>query len=219
MQLEAESVLEYIVDNTVGVDATASRLAARYRLSGKLGEGAFSQVWRGQRLGGGEPCALKCIGLESLDDDDEALEMLANEVAALRAAAQGLGAAQRRHVLGLREVVRTSEEVCLVVDLVAGSELFELIERHGALPEPMVRHLVRQLLGALAALHGLGICHRDIKCENAMVTGLHSAASATLVLIDFGYAAVTKASPPTLTGDHAEGSVGGEGVGVGGHAP
>ena len=56
-----------------------------------------------------------------------------------------------------------------MVDLVAGSELFELIERHGALPEPMVRHLVRQLLGALAALHGLGICHRDIKCENAMV--------------------------------------------------
>ena len=57
MQLEAESVLEYIVDNTVGVDATASSLAARYDLSGKLGEGAFSQVWRGQRLGGGEPCA------------------------------------------------------------------------------------------------------------------------------------------------------------------
>ena len=123
--MEAESVLEYIVDNTVGVDATASSLAARYELSGKLGEGAFSQVWRGQRLGGGEPCALKCIGLESLDDDDEALEMLANEVEALRAAAQGLGAAQRRHVLGLREVVRTSEEVCLVVDLVAGSEFLK----------------------------------------------------------------------------------------------
>ena len=73
MQLEAESVLEYIVDNTVGMDATASSLAARYDLSGKLGEGAFSQVWRGQRLGGGEPCALKCIGLESLDDDDGVL--------------------------------------------------------------------------------------------------------------------------------------------------
>ena len=51
-------------------------------------------------------------------------------------------------------MVRTAEDVCLAVDLVAGSELFELIERHGPLPDPMVRHLVRQLLGALAALHG-----------------------------------------------------------------
>ena len=40
-------------------------------------------------------------------------------------------------------MVRTAEEVCLVVELVPGRELFELIERHGALPDPMVRHLVR----------------------------------------------------------------------------
>ena len=98
--MQADGVLEYIVDHTVGVDVTASSLASRYDVSGKLGEGAFSQVWRGQRVGGGDACALKCIGLESLDDDDEALEMLANEVAALRAAALGLGAEQRRHVLG-----------------------------------------------------------------------------------------------------------------------
>ena len=39
-------------------------------------------------------------------------------------------------------MVRTAEEVCLVVELVPGRVLFELIERHGALPDPMVRHLV-----------------------------------------------------------------------------
>ena len=101
--MQADGVLEYIVDHAVGVDVTASSLASRYDVSVKLGEGAFSQVWRGQRRdggGGGDECALKCIGLESLDDDDEALEMLANEVAALRAAALGLGEEQRRHVLG-----------------------------------------------------------------------------------------------------------------------
>ena len=102
-RMQADGVLEYIVDHAVGVDVTASSLASRYDVSVKLGEGAFSQVWRGQRRdggGGGDACALKCIGLESLDDDDEALEMLANEVAALRAAALGLGEEQRRHVLG-----------------------------------------------------------------------------------------------------------------------
>ena len=101
--MQADGVLEYIVDHAVGVDVTASSLASRYDVSVKLGEGAFSQVWRGQRRdggGGSDACALKCIGLESLDDDDEALEMLANEVAALRAAALGLGEEQRRHVLG-----------------------------------------------------------------------------------------------------------------------
>eukprot|EP00964_Phaeocystis_antarctica_P089356 scaffold57019_cov69-Phaeocystis_antarctica.AAC.1 len=98
--MQADGVLEYIVDHAVGVDVTASSLASRYDVSVKLGEGAFSQVWRGQRRdggGGGDECALKCIGLESLDDDDEALEMLANEVAALRAAASGLGEEQRKH--------------------------------------------------------------------------------------------------------------------------
>ena len=45
-------------------------------------------------------------------------------------------------------------------------------------PTPnQVRHLVRQLLGALAALHGLGICHRDIKCARSAAT-MHAATAA-----------------------------------------
>ncbi|KAI8805839.1 kinase-like domain-containing protein [Cladochytrium replicatum] len=63
-------------------------------------------------------------------------------------------------------------------------DLFECIEQHTRFPEPLARHIFRQIVRALAHLHSLSIVHRDIKDENILVD-----ASYNVKLIDFGSAA------------------------------
>ncbi|EOD40498.1 hypothetical protein EMIHUDRAFT_54250, partial [Emiliania huxleyi CCMP1516] len=101
-------------------------------------------------------------------------------------------------VVRLREVLGTPSSVYLVLDRVAGVELFTLVERHGALPEPFVAPLMAQLCHALAALHSIGVVHCDVKPENLIISHYpaegreadgESSLPPQLTLIDFGYAA------------------------------
>ena len=155
-----DETLGFLVDFLC--DETVSRLSERYVLGDVLGEGRFSQVRKGKPAqgaaaapGAGEwPLALKGMALAELDDDDEALQMLEAEVGALRRAASC--EELRQHVVRLHQVVRTNDTIYLALDLVPGLELFLLVEKHGALPEPYVRTLMAQLMRALAMLHGLG---------------------------------------------------------------
>jgi len=52
---------------------------------------------------------------------------------------------------------------------------------------------VHQLLGGLAALHGAGVLHRDIKLENCLIT--QEGGREVLKLVDLGLAKVTRAGP------------------------
>jgi len=174
---------------------TLQDLADRYVLGSLLGEGRFSKVWSATPstsdavvASSTTPVALKEIALDVLEDDEEAFEMLEAEVAALRHASTHDSLGER--VVKLHEVVKTDEYIFLVLDRVPGDELFNVIDERGHLPLPTVHSIMRQLLSALTALHGLGIVHRDIKPENLMVDGLDDLASLRLTLIDFGYADV-----------------------------
>lgn len=52
------------------------------------------------------------------------------------------------------------------------------------MPEPVAAHLFRQFLLGLHAIHEKGICHRDVKCENILLTSDN-----VLKIADFGYCA------------------------------
>jgi len=169
------------------VNATVKKPDELYNMGEVIGEGRFSKVYEGVGTSGehaGMKIALKEIDIGTLEEDEEALDMLEAEVLALRRAE---GAA---NVVRLHAVIAASEAIFLAMERVPGRELFELVEERGALGGVLVRELMRQLLAALAALATLGVVHRDVKPENLMITDGSGATPARLTLIDFGYAAL-----------------------------
>ncbi|MBL8953061.1 MAG: serine/threonine protein kinase [Myxococcaceae bacterium] len=71
----------------------------------------------------------------------------------------------------------------LVMELLEGDDLQKLLKRHGRMPPARVLELLRPVLQALAAAHGRGIVHRDVKAGNIFVTK-----QGAVKLLDFGIA-------------------------------
>jgi serine/threonine-protein kinase len=144
----------------------------RYRVVGERGRGGMGTVYEVERLGDGRRLALK----------------LTHEVtgpAMARLAREALIASRVDHpnLVGVVDVDVTAGFLYVVMELVDGTSLKALRDRHGdaawALP------LLAQIAAGLAALHRSGVVHRDLKPGNLLLT--EGAGGRPLVKItDFG---------------------------------
>ena len=62
------------------------------------------------------------------------------------------------HIIGCRGLYVGSEDLAIVLDLMAGGDCQQLLKRHGALAEPVVHTIMEQLFSALACVHGTREC-------------------------------------------------------------
>ncbi|KOO34765.1 calcium calmodulin-dependent protein kinase type 1d, partial [Chrysochromulina tobinii] len=172
---------------------TASDISTLFAVQDVIGEGRFSKVYAAEK--NGQVFALKELDMSSLEEDEDALEMLTAEVLALRRAGHA------PHIVRLHDVIASSDAIWLAMERVPGCELFHLVEQRGALESSFVSHLMQQLLTALTTLAELGVVHRDVKPENIMVSE-EETERPHLTLIDFGYAALLGGgdAPTELTG-------------------
>lgn len=71
--------------------------------------------------------------------------------------------------------------------LCSGGHLAQLLGRspNMYLTEEKAKRIIRQVASAVAHLHSLGICHRDIKLQNILLEGADDAFP-QIKLIDFG---------------------------------
>jgi len=84
------------------------------------------------------------------------------------------------------------------MEYLPGLNLEEIVGRHGPLPPARVAFLLRQLCGALAEAHGVGLIHRDIKPGNVIVCtrgGRHDVAK----LLDFGLVRIATTDPSAVS--------------------
>ena len=84
------------------------------------------------------------------------------------------------------------------MEYVDGGELFDQICQHGAYDQETAKSLMRQLSQALAFLHSRGICHRDLKLENILVTSPDEQGNIYVKIADFGLAYFEKAARRSL---------------------
>lgn len=144
-----------------------------------LGVGSFGAVSRATCRQTGQVVAIKKLPKESTSD-----AAVQRELQALLAIRQAGG---HPSLTALREhfVDPDHDSYYLVMDLVAGGELFDALCRNGPLSEADAARFTRQVASALNFLHSLGLVHADLKPENCMLSQ-PDAQSASLKLVDFG---------------------------------
>ncbi len=168
--------------------APGTVLAERYRIVGLLGRGGMGEVYRAEDLKLGETVALKLLPAE-LTLDGAALARFHKEVKVARRITHP-------NVCRMYDIGETGGLHFLSMEYVDGEDLGSLLHRIGRLPQDKAVAFARQLCAGLAAAHGKGILHRDLKPGNVMIDG-HGRAR----IMDFGLAG--------LAGDFQEGEVAG----------
>src|SRR4051794_3043960 len=145
-------------------------------------------VWRGRDEVLRRTVALKKIGVAPGGITPDAL----------RAEREAKLAAKLNHanVVAVFDLVQESVDgqnrQWLVMEYVEGTDLAELIRQRGPLGPDEAAPILAQTASALAAAHGAGIVHRDVKPSNILV-----APDGQVKLSDFGIARTS--SDPSLT--------------------
>jgi tRNA A-37 threonylcarbamoyl transferase component Bud32 len=165
-------------------------LDSRFEVGEILARGGFAHVMSGYDRGQQQRCAIKVFRRE-MRDKAWVQRRFEQEVTALQ---------QIRHtnvVPIYAKGIAPSGSPYLVMEFIEGRNLRAVLEA-GALPPARVARLLRQLAGALDAIHSKNIWHRDVKPENIMIRN-EGAPNEEPVLIDFSIA-IVKDADETLHG-------------------
>jgi hypothetical protein len=157
----------------------------RYELEGRLGAGGMGTVYLG-RSPGGRPAAIKVLKGDD-QSHPEARIRFRREAEILRTVRNAFTAA-------LIDCELEQPPFWLATEYIPGPTLAKTITQDGALPPEQCFRLMAALAEGLADIHAHGICHRDLKPQNVIMSPTGPQ------LIDFGIARELAPTGLTQTG-------------------
>jgi eukaryotic-like serine/threonine-protein kinase len=164
--------------HTIRREEFKARQFGQYALKELLGSGGMGEVYRAEHDLLKRPCAIKLIRPGAQIDT----------VSIARFEREACATAQLTHpsTIEVYDYGKTKEGVFYyVMELLHGMSLQDMVAVTGPMPAARAVYFLRQVAGALAEAHMLGISHRDIKPANifaARIAGQTDVAK----LLDFG---------------------------------
>ncbi|MFD0638682.1 serine/threonine-protein kinase [Catenulispora yoronensis] len=156
-------------------------LNGRYELRRRIGGGSMGEVWRGRDLVLGRTVAVKIVLPALLDTPTFRARFVAE--------ARVMAMMDHPGIVGVFDYgyaetddPDTPGAAFLVMEFIEGESLDKVLARTGPLEPRFALKVLASLLDALAAVHRVGVVHRDVKPANVMLT------SGGVVLADFGIA-------------------------------
>ncbi|THH20132.1 hypothetical protein EW146_g1140 [Bondarzewia mesenterica] len=132
----------------------------RFKLIDKMGDGAFSNVYKAVDLTSGKKVAVKVVRKYELTTSQRA--NILKEVQIMRTISHP-------SIVKLLSFSENAEHYFLVLELLEGGELFHQIVKLTYFSENLARHVILQVAHGIRYLHEeRGVVHRDIKPENLL---------------------------------------------------
>jgi serine/threonine-protein kinase len=150
-------------------------LGGRYRLDHLLGQGGMGAVWAGHDTILNRPVAVKMLR----DDLGPGTKLQRDR---LLAEARAAAAVRHPNLVSTFDAVTDDGTFALVMERLPGPSLADRLA-DGPLNAAEARTLALDVLGGLAAVHGAGLVHRDVKPANVL-----RSADGRWMLVDFGVA-------------------------------
>ncbi|KAF7687438.1 death-associated protein kinase 1 [Silurus meridionalis] len=153
-----------------------------YEIGDELGSGQFAVVRKCRKRNTGYEYAAKFIKKRRSKSSRRGVskEDIEREVSILKQI-------QHPNVITLHNVFENKNEVILILELVAGGELFDFLAEKESLSEEEATEFLKQILDGVNYLHSKHIAHFDLKPENIMLLN-RSMPHPRIKLIDFGLA-------------------------------
>lgn len=166
----------------------------------KLGQGAFGTVYRATEVSNGtnnnRRVALKRLDKQALLGRDP------NNVYVVQREVQLHVRLRHDHICPLWGYFSTPTSLYMVLEEAPGGDLYHYIQHHygGSLSVKDARHVLVQVVDALAYLQAYSVAHRDVKLENLLVYPNDVNERIRIKLTDFGAAVRTTTRRRTLCG-------------------
>lgn len=154
-------------------------LPGRFEIVRELARGSFGSVYVAKQLSVGRDVAVKVLH-GSVAPGSELGRLFVHEI-------QSVGRLDHPNIVRIYQADITSGgSLFYAMELLAGHDLQQLLERDGVMEQTRAVALVRQLASALGAAHEIELVHADVKPANAIV--VPGKPDERLVLVDFGLA-------------------------------
>lgn len=163
-------------------------LSGEFEVDSELARGGMSVIYKARDVTLARSVALKVLPPE--------LGLTVRAVERFQREARMAAELEHPNIVPVYRVGHVGDVLFIAMKYVEGRSLDAVVAEQGAVPVPVVLHVLRAALRALAYAHDRGIVHRDVKTANLLVdTG------GRVLVSDFGVA--LRASDVTLTQDGA----------------
>lgn len=137
-----------------------------FQILSKLGEGAYSVVYKVKRLTDGKEYALKRVKLLNLNEKEK--ENALNEI-------RILASIRNPNVIGYKEAFweNKSNSLCIIMEYANDGDIYQKITYHKKkgvyVDEKEIWNVLIQMIRGMKSLHDLNIYHRDLKSANVFI--------------------------------------------------
>ncbi|KAF6209491.1 hypothetical protein GE061_015238 [Apolygus lucorum] len=148
-----------------------------YKLGKTIGEGSYCKVriaYKASELGYNHRLACKIVNKKKASRDF-VTKFLPREVSIVRVI-------RHPHIVTVFNIIELDDQVYMFMDLCERGDLLDHIRTKGAFTETKAKHFFRQLVDAVGYLHAREIAHRDLKCENILLSNRDN-----VKIADFGF--------------------------------
>ncbi|XP_015595959.1 testis-specific serine/threonine-protein kinase 1-like [Cephus cinctus] len=154
--------------------------ARGYKLIKKLGEGSYAKVYLAEYRPENDPERNNSLACKVVDTvkapKDFVRKFLPREL-------DILVKLNHPHVVHVHSIFQRRTKYFIFMRFAENGDLLDFILKNGAVAESQARVWLRQLSLGLQYLHEMEIAHRDMKCENVLLTSNYN-----VKLADFGFA-------------------------------